>query len=166
MLGDLTYISESVTSLADKAEEHAEGLEGRDAKRLKEFASTVNEFNGTLVSTSKAGWLSGDEQLREKISNVYGTVNTFDGRPTDTQVAQTKAYQQQLVDAEAQAQQLMDKELPKVNRILEKHDLPAFKRMSRDEWEGESEGLRGTGAMSKAQINALPEYLMMGFKAN
>lgn len=166
MLGDLTYISESVTSLADKAKEHAETLDGRDAKRLNAFAETVNKFNSTLVSTSKAGWLSGDEQLREKISNVYGTVNTYDGRPTDTQMAQTEAYQQQLVDAEAQAQSLMEKELPKVNRILEKHDLPAFNRMSRDEWEGESEGLRGSAAMSKAQINALPEYLIMGFKAN
>lgn len=165
MLSDLTYISESVTSLADKAKEHAETLDGRDAKKLNEFAEKINEFNSTLVSTSKAGFLSGDEQLREKISNVYGGVTNYDGRPTDTQLRLTDEYAADLITAETNAAKLIEKELSSVNRILEKHELPVLERMSREDWEDQSEGLRGTGALSKSQISALPDQAIMGFKA-
>lgn len=161
MLENLAYTSESITDLAQQARIHAQQLKGRDAKTLQDFASAIDEFNSTLASTSKAGWISGDEQLRERISNVYGAVTSYDGRPTDTQLAQTDTYQQQLDTAAVEAQALLDKYLPGVNKVLEKNQLPVLEKQSREQWDGASEGQRGTPALSRHRIDTLVQQLGM-----
>lgn len=159
MLADLTYISESMTDLATQATSHAGKLSGRNARRLNNFAESITEFNSNLVSTSKAGWLSGEEKLREKISQVYSAVSSFDGRPTATQLRQVEEYVEHLRQAEADAQKLLNDELQAVNRILENNDIEPLIRQNRDEWEGGSEGQRAA-VMNKTQAVAMPDHMI------
>ena len=88
MLGRLTYVADTVRALEDGAQERAKKLPAGDRLRrqLETLAASLETFRATLVATGPGGWLSGEEQLREKMAKVYGGVNGYDGRPTQSQL--------------------------------------------------------------------------------
>ena len=96
------------------------------------------------MATGPGGWLSGEEQLREKMAELYGGVNGYDGRPTQSQIDQVKVLGDQLEKAEAKLEALKSGEVAAVNRELEKRKLDPLKPKSREEWEKE-DGKRATG---------------------
>jgi photosystem II stability/assembly factor-like uncharacterized protein len=143
MLGRLTYVAETVKALKDAAQQRAEALPKGDRLRqqLGTLASTLEGFRATLVATSAGGWLSGEEQLRERMAKVYGGVNGYDGRPTRSQLDQVKVLSDELAKAEARLESLQRGEVAAVNRELVKRKLEPLSAKSREEWEKE-EGKR------------------------
>lgn len=136
MMNDLTYLAESVADLKDRAEKRADSLAKGDAAatKLRAFAARLETFRGTLVAT-KEGRLAGDEKLREKLGSLYGDVNGFDGRPTNSQLASADVMDGDLKKAQADFRALLDKELPPVNAALRGKKLDELKLMTREEWE-------------------------------
>lgn len=155
MLGRLTYLADAVQGLEGGARERAEKLPAGDRLRrqLETLAGSLETFRATLVATGPGGWLSGEEQLREKIAKVYGGVNGYDGRPTQAQTDQVKVLGGQLEKAEAKLEALKTGEVAAVNRELEKRKLDPLKPKSREEWE-KADGNRAT---------ALPAFLSYPF---
>ena len=155
MLGRLTYLADTVQGLEDGARDRAVKLPNSDRLRrqLESLAGSLETFRATLVATSPGGWLSGEEQLREKIAKVYGGVNGYDGRPTQAQTDQVKVLGGQLEKAEAKLEALKSGEVAAANRELEKRKLDPLKPKSREEWEKE-DGKRAT---------ALPAFLPYPF---
>ena len=101
MLERMTYLVDSITDLRDQARARAAKLpdRSRTAKRLTAYADSLEQFRGTLVSTSEAGWLSGEERLREKLGNLYGGINSYTGRPTKSQLDRLGVLRDQLEKA-------------------------------------------------------------------
>ncbi len=117
------------------------------------WPARCESFRATLVATGEGGWLSGEEQLREKLAKLYGGVNGYDGRPTQAQTDQVKVLGSQLEKAEARLEALKSGEVAAVNRALKKRKLDPLKPKSREEWEKE-DGNRAT---------ALPAFLPSPF---
>ncbi|HEX3551672.1 MAG TPA: glycosyl hydrolase [Thermoanaerobaculia bacterium] len=157
MLGRLTWIADSVKSLEDAAKQRAEKLPRGDRLRqqLGALGDTLEGFRATLVATSEGGWLSGEEQLREKMAKVYGSVNGYDGRPTKSQLDQAKVLAGQLDQAGARLEALQRGEVAVVNRELEKRKLEPLKAKSREEWEKE-DGKRATALPAFLPFSWLP----------
>ncbi|HSG40130.1 MAG TPA: glycosyl hydrolase, partial [Thermoanaerobaculia bacterium] len=157
MLGRLTYVAETVASLEEAASGRAEDLPKGDRLRrqLESLAGQLGGFRSTLVATSEGGWLSGDEQLREHMAKLYGSVNGYDGRPSRSQLDQTKFLGAELEKAEARLEALQRGEVAAVNRELEKRKLAPLKVKPREDWEKE-EGKR-TAALPA--VFALPFLL-------
>lgn len=157
MLGRLTYVADTVKSLEDSARQRAEKLpKGDDLRRqLGAFAETLEGFRATLVATSEGGWLSGEEQLREKMAKVYGSVNGFDGRPTKSQIDHAKVLSGQLEKAAARLESLQSGDVAIVNRQLEKRKLEPLKTKSREDWEKE-EGKRTAALPGFLLFSSLP----------
>jgi ribosomal protein L21 len=155
MLGRLTYVADAVQSLEDGARQRAGKLPAGDRLRrqLETLATSLEGFRATLVATGPGGWLSGEEQLREKMAKVYGGVNGYDGRPSAVQVEQVKVLGDQLAKAEARLATVQSGEVAAVNRELEKRKLEPIKAKTRDEWE-KQDGHRAT---------ALPAFLPFTF---
>lgn len=88
-LEHLTYVAESLATarkdLAARSEKLAKGDGLRS--RLDKLAKTLEDFGATFVATSE-NWISGEEKLREKLGNLYGAVNQYEGRPTNSQMTQ------------------------------------------------------------------------------
>jgi len=137
MLGRLTYVADTVKSLEDSAQERAKKLPAGDRLRrqLETLAGSLETFRATLVATGPGGWLSGEEQLREKMAKVYGGVNGYDGRPTQSQIDQLKVLGDQLTKAEAKLNSIQSGEVAAVNRELATRKLEPLKAKSREEWE-------------------------------
>ncbi|HEY0512415.1 MAG TPA: hypothetical protein VGH73_10950, partial [Thermoanaerobaculia bacterium] len=99
------------------------------------------------------GWMSGEEQLREKMAKVYGNVNGYDGRPTRSQIEEMKVLGDQLDRAEARLASVQSGDVAAANRELEKRKLEPLKAKSREEWE-KKDGTRTA---------ALPAFLPFSF---
>ncbi len=142
-LSDLTYMVDSVDQLAEQAREHADGLSGRDARNLNNVAEELEAFSESVAVRSEGSLISGQEKLRERLGNLYGSVSGYDGKPTDTHLQTQQQLLQELAEAQQQADELLEDQLPRANRVLRRHDLAELVRQTRDEW-NEQEGLSGS----------------------
>ena len=144
----LTYVSEAVTGAAKTLRERAETLAAKNAKDAsgREFttlAKKLDEFANSFVATAE-GYVAGQEKLREKLGNLYGVVNQYEGRPTNSQLDELErlARDADEVDAEFAT---WEKAIASANqeatrRQLEPVLVPAF-----DEWRKKADGGRGGG---------------------
>jgi len=135
-LEDLTYIVDALIDLRGQVEARSEAASSASAKRLTAYKDEIETFRGTLVSTSEAGWLSGDEQLREHLADVFGGVATFDGRPTQSQIERAEMLAKRLDQGKAKFAELTGaSRLDGMNRRL---DEP-MALLTREQWEEDQE---------------------------
>lgn len=137
MLGRLTYVVEAAMDLRDQAGTRAEALgrRGRLTTRINQYAERLDTFRRELVSTSEAGFLSGEERLREKLVSLYGAVNGYEGRPTDSQRGRMELLEGELVKAEQEFSSLTGGEFKSLNTQLEGRRQEPLKLLSKEEWE-------------------------------
>ncbi len=162
-LEDLTYLVESLNRVRDQARNAAANLAGGDQRRLQATADALDALVGSIVST-KAGFVSGDEKLREDLGALYGAVVGYDGRPTGGQQIERDRLLGLLKRAERDADELLQRELSASNRILERRGLEPLQRQPRDQWQSESDAAQGgAGVIShhhRRSIHLLPDRLL------
>ncbi len=153
-LADLTYLTESLDELDQAMTKRREGLaeKGRLARDLDQLSEHLEETLGQLVSRSKAGRLSGDVQLREKLGALFGAVSTYDGRPTDSQLGRTDTLLRQMQQLGETADSYLAEALPALNRQLERKQLQPLERLSRRAWEERDDGSGTSTAGSTAGV--------------
>jgi photosystem II stability/assembly factor-like uncharacterized protein len=61
-------------------------------------AASLEKIRTKIVATKEGGAITGEERLREFLAGLYGDVNGYEGRPTDSQVARTDALGHELED--------------------------------------------------------------------
>jgi photosystem II stability/assembly factor-like uncharacterized protein len=136
----LTWLDESAVATRDGLRQRAAGLPKGDKLRtqLEKVANEYDRLHATLVATSEGGWLSGEEQLREKLGGLYGGVNGYDGRPTRSQLDQKKVLEGQLDQAVARLEAIGNGELAAVNKALTARKLEPVKPVLFEEWKKKS----------------------------
>jgi len=69
-------------------DDRAAKLPARDAlaTRLRAASATVDSLRAKIVATKEGGMITGEERLREHVTNLYGNLVFYDGRPSQTQV--------------------------------------------------------------------------------
>ena len=143
LLSELTFLADSVTDLRDQALNRAIELEKRDQATMEAFADDLDELHGVLVVAGKGGLMSGKEELRERLGNLFGEITNYDGRPSDSQIERLGG-----LAAELEAKQTeFETEAAKIdglNRILAKRDLEPLVRLTREAWQKRQEGAGGS----------------------
>jgi photosystem II stability/assembly factor-like uncharacterized protein len=118
MVAAFTALTERVLDLRDQATARAAKLSGAEKKQLTDLANKLDTMHKTLVATREGGWLSGEEQLRERLGMVYGAVNSYDGRPTDSQIIEMENLSKELDRKVASFDAIVKQELVAANRVL------------------------------------------------
>jgi hypothetical protein len=137
LLGRMTFTVERIADLRDQARARAEKLPKGNAlrKRLEAFADTMETQRGALVSTRESeGGISGDEKLREELGTLYGNVNSYEGRPTESQINRMGVLAADLETAGRKFEAAADKELAALNPQLTKPKLDPLAKLSQEEW--------------------------------
>ncbi len=164
MLERLTYVVDAAIDLRDQAKARAAGMGARDrlAKSLRGYEERLDAFRKELVSTSEAGWISGDEKLREKMAAIYGAVTGYDGRPTRSQLDRTVVLEGQLAAAEAKFEAMTaEGELAAMNRQLGAKKLEPLSLLSLEVWE-EKQEQAGSGGAQAATVGAKAAARLLG----
>lgn len=140
MSSRLTYVVDGVLQLRDGAKKTGDGLKAGDKLKtqLQALVDKLEKFRSHLVATAEGGWLSGDEQLRERLGKLYGGVNSYDGRPSQSQLDRVPLLETELAKAESDLDGLVKGDVASANKELEKRKLGLLKVKARDEWEKEA----------------------------
>jgi hypothetical protein len=143
MLERLTYLVEAAVDLRDQAIRAADSTSGGTSRRLREYSEELDDFRTSLVATSEAGWVSGEEKLREDLGNLFGSVNSYDGRPTDSELQRLVVLRGRLDDAVARYTELTGPQrLDPLNRQLQRAGRQPLEALSEEAWKERSEGAR------------------------
>jgi photosystem II stability/assembly factor-like uncharacterized protein len=133
MLGQLTYLADATVDLRDQVRQRASQVKERKLKaQLDNLAAQLDEFRSTLVSVKEGGMITGEHKLRENIGELYGGVNGFEGKPTQSQIERTAVLQKQLEDAGVKFEKLSD--VSNLNAAIAKGRLQPVKALSKEDW--------------------------------
>ena len=135
-LAHLTYVADAVVDARDQARKRLAQLpKDAQAPELQRFADTMENLRSRLVAVKEGGAITGEEKLREKLGDLYGSINEYDGRPTQSQLDSMQTLSAQLSQAEADFQKTIGTELPLINPALEQKKLDPIKPLTREDWE-------------------------------
>ncbi|MGZ4788684.1 MAG: WD40/YVTN/BNR-like repeat-containing protein [Terriglobales bacterium] len=136
MLNHMSWAVDAIVGVRDGAQARAEKLPASDPlrNRLASLAARTDTIRSKIVATKEGGMITGEERLREFLGGLYGDVNQYSGRPTDSQVARAEVLGRELQDVISEFTRLTDEQLPTINRELEKKKLEPIKVITEQEW--------------------------------
>ena len=137
MLNHMSWAVDSIIGVRDGALARAAKLKPNDPlrQRLTTLADNADRVRSKIVATKEGGMITGEERLREFLGGLYGDVNNYEGRPTDSQVARGEVLGRELEEVIREFTTLTTQQLPALNRQLEAKKLGAIQVISEQEWE-------------------------------
>ncbi len=136
MLAQLTYIVDASSELREQARQRAATASDNKLKeQLNALLQKLEEFRSSLVAVKEGGMITGEKKLREHLGELYGGVNGYSGRPTQSQIESTAVLQKKLDEAGKQFQSIAASQVPPLNAALQGKNLESLKVTSREEWD-------------------------------
>ncbi len=136
MLAQLTYVVDSTSEVRDQARQRvAKVTDTPLEQQLDALVQKLEDLRSSLVSVKEGGMITGEKKLREDLGELYGAVNGYSGRPTQSQIEDASVLQKKLDNAGSQFESITNSTLPSVNAALQSKNLEPLKAMSRDDWE-------------------------------
>jgi len=153
----IAYVVDVVGDLKSQAVDRAGKLPADDAtrKRLEALRDSLAATQSKLAATKEGGY-TGEIKLREKILEVYGGVNGYTGKPTESQIAQLAALTKQLNGIESDFRADAAKEMAAVNPELEKAKQAPLKLLSEPDWRAKDQK-QGSGMLLSMEPDDLAE---------
>jgi len=136
VLNRMSWVVDAMIGVRDDALARAAGFPQNDAlrQRLQKLSGDVDQMRTKIVATKEGGMITGEERLREFLGGLYGDVNGYDGRPTDSQVARADALTRELDDVVREFTELTGSRLPGINQELQAKKLSPISVISQDDW--------------------------------
>jgi photosystem II stability/assembly factor-like uncharacterized protein len=126
LLEQLTATVDQMIAVRDQARARAAKLPKGDAlrRRLESLADEMENQRKALVATKQAeGGISGEEKLREELGTLYGNVNGYEGRPTQSQLDRMVVLGAELEAAGKKLDARADREIAALDPLLRKAKL-------------------------------------------
>jgi hypothetical protein len=136
MLAQLTYLVDATSDLRDQAKQRAAAAsDGKLKEQLNDLVQKLEDFRSTLVAVKEGGMITGEKKLRENLGELYGAVNGYSGRPTQSQVESTTSQVKKLDDAGAQFKSITASRVAALNTLLQGGKLEPLQVTSREDWD-------------------------------
>jgi photosystem II stability/assembly factor-like uncharacterized protein len=137
MVEKLAYLVEALSNVRDQAKSAVAALPGKDAirKRVQAFADEMEAQRKALVASQRGEGISGEEKLREELGMLYGNVNGYEGRPTQSQLDRMGVLEKDLSAAIATFEATATKETAALNAQLTARKIQPIKVPRAAEWE-------------------------------
>ena len=142
MLDHMSWAVDAIIGVRDGAQKGAAKLPEADPLRAKlvALAESADKIRSKIVATKEGGAITGEVRLREYLagssdeSGLFGDVNSYEGRPTDSQVARAEVLGHQLEDVIHEFTELANQQLPELNRGLQAKQLTPIAMLSEEDW--------------------------------
>jgi hypothetical protein len=136
-LGEMSFAVDRINGLRLALDDRASKLAADDPlrKRLQDASAQVDELRKKIVATKEGGAITGEERLREYLTELYANVIGYEGRPSQTQAERSDALARELADVVNSFDAWASKELNGLNAELSRKNLEPLKTLTREEWE-------------------------------
>ena len=136
-LNHMSWAVNSILEVRDSSKARVALLKAGDPlePRLTKLATDADVIRKKIVATKEGGMITGEERLREFVAGLYGDVNSYDGRPTDSQLLRATALDKELADVIAEFQALTSRDLPSVNEQLAAKKLEPIRVTTEADWQ-------------------------------
>jgi photosystem II stability/assembly factor-like uncharacterized protein len=104
-------------------------------KSLQGYTDKLEKVRKELVATKEGLGITGEERIREKLSELYGSIVGYDGRPTDSQLERLKGLSYELNKQKEIAAAIWKTDLPKVNVALKNAKMNSLALMTKEEFD-------------------------------
>ncbi|HEX8141612.1 MAG TPA: hypothetical protein VF553_03390 [Pyrinomonadaceae bacterium] len=150
-LGEMTYAVDRLNVIRLALDDRASKLSADDPlrARLQTASAQVDELRKKIVATKEGGAITGEERLRENLSDLYGNVVFYEGRPSQAQIERADALARELSDVVKDFDAWLARELAGINSALVKKKLEPIKPLTREDWEKMAES-RGASTNANA----------------
>ncbi|HEV8363741.1 MAG TPA: hypothetical protein VGQ52_09490 [Gemmatimonadaceae bacterium] len=131
MLAEMTGLVERMNALRSELENRQTGLAASDSllTKLGHASTTLDDMRKKIVATKEGGMITGEERLRENLTELYGNVINYEGRPSATQVERGTAIGRELGDVSKDFDRWIARELDPLNALLTARNLPRIERI-------------------------------------
>jgi hypothetical protein len=146
----MTYAVVAIEGVRNGATARSAKLTEKDPlrKQLQDLAAQCDTLRGKIVATKEGGMITGEERIRELLGQLYGTVNGYEGKPSEYQAARADSLAHELDDVVGEFQKLTQKSLPGVNAGLKKKKAQPISVLSEADWQKARESEGSSGAAS------------------
>lgn len=136
-LGEMSFAVERINGLRLALDDRAAKLAAGDPlrKRLTDASARLDELRKRIVATKEGGAITGEERLREFLTELYSNVNSYEGRPSQAHVERSDALARELADVVREFDDWTAKEISPLNVELKGKNLEPLKPLTREEWE-------------------------------
>jgi hypothetical protein len=143
-LGDMSFAVDRINSVRQALDDRAAKLPANDAlgRRLRAASTAVDGIRKKIVATKEGGMITGEERLRENMTDLYGNVVFYDGRPSQTQVERADALARELGDVVREFDTWAARELGGLNSALVAKRLERIPLITREQWEATATSAR------------------------
>ena len=93
-------------------------------KQLTALNDKADAIRKQIVATKEGGAITGEERLREHTDELYGAINSYDGKPADYQLARIDALTREYNDINGEFAELEKNDLAKANDALKAGNQP------------------------------------------
>jgi photosystem II stability/assembly factor-like uncharacterized protein len=138
LLGDMSFAVERMNAARSDLEDRVRKLPSGDAlaQRLRDASASADVLRKKIVATKEGGMITGEERLRENLTDLYGAVIFYEGRPSQMQIERTDAIGRELADVVTAFDAWSAKDLAAVNAELGAKKLEPIVLITRQAWEG------------------------------
>ncbi len=125
LFGNMSDLVARINAVRSAADAEAATLPANDAgrKQLASLGDRVNAIRKKIVATTEGGAITGEERLREHTDELYGAIMSWEGRPTDYQMAYIDTLTRELGDVQKAFTDFQHGDLAKTNAELKAHQL-------------------------------------------
>jgi len=126
LFGEMSALVDEINAVRTQADAGSAKLAAGDAtkKQLADLSGKADEIRKKIVATREGGAITGEERLREHTDTLYGAIMSYDGKPSDYQLARIDALNRELGDVKQDFAKLRSGDLVKTNATLKSKNLP------------------------------------------
>src|SRR5204863_2152421 len=110
----------------------------------------LEKIRKELIATKEGLGITGEERIREKLSELYGQEVGYDGRPTDSQIQRVDGLKFDMKKQQDVADALWKNDLPKLNAQLKGAKMNEITVLQRGDFDKTDAG--GTSAGPKPEM--------------
>jgi hypothetical protein len=139
MVERLTFLVDRLIDVQEQARDRRAGLKENDklGLRLDDLLEALEDERKQLVATRKGGFIAGEEQLREKLTSLYGSINGYEGKPSKSHLDYADLLETEVAAGEERFAGVLAAHLDGLNAQLRRKDLDPLAEKPLEQWEEE-----------------------------
>jgi hypothetical protein len=126
LFGQMTGLVRRLNIARDALQDRANAVPANDPlqKELSDLEKRIDAIRKQIVATKEGGAITGEERLREHTDLLYGAIMSWEGHPTEYQLARIDVLRAQFEKISGEFAALLKSDLPRINDELTGRALP------------------------------------------